>query len=61
MLALEFKGWFIQYVRKIFQKTNIFDTLTRTRTCAYQGVRFVSFLKILRTYKINDPWYDKLL
>ena len=31
------------YVRKIFRKTNISYPLTRTRTCAYQEVRNVSF------------------
>ena len=37
------KGSFIKYVRKIFRKTNISNPLIRTRTCAYQGVRNVSF------------------
>ena len=34
---------FIKYVRTIFQKTNIPNPLRRTRSCAYQGVRNVSF------------------
>ena len=33
----------IKYVRKFFRKTNISNPLIRTRTCAYQGVRNVSF------------------
>ena len=33
----------IKYVRKIFRKTNISNPLIRTRTCAYQGVRNISF------------------
>ena len=39
------QGSFIQYVREIFRKTNISYSLirTHTRTCAYQGVRSVSF------------------
>ena len=37
------KGTSIKYVRKIFRKTNISNPLIRTRTCAYQGVRNVSF------------------
>ena len=31
------------YVHKIFEKTNISYPLIHTRTCAYQGVRNVSF------------------
>ena len=38
-----FYGLSIKYIRKIFQKTNISEPLIRTRTCAYQGVRNVSF------------------
>ena len=34
---------FIQYVRRIFRKTNISYPLIRRRTCAYQGVRNVCF------------------
>ena len=37
------KGSFIYYVRKNFWKTNIPYPLFRTRLCAYQGVRNVSF------------------
>ena len=37
------KGPTIKYIRKIFQKANISNTLIRTRTCMYQGVRNVSF------------------
>ena len=33
-----------------FPKTNISYPLIRTRTCAYQELRNVSFSKILRTY-----------
>ena len=38
-------GSSIKYVRNIFRKTNIYDPLIRTRTCACQGVRNVSFSK----------------
>ena len=37
------KGLSIWHVRKIFRKTDISDPLIRTRTCAYQGIRNVSF------------------
>ena len=33
----------IKYVRKISRKTNISNPLIRMRSCAYQGVRNVSF------------------
>ena len=46
------KGLFIWYVRKIFLKTNISDPLIRRRTCAYQGVRNVSFLEYF-AYALN--------
>ena len=36
-------GSSIKYVRKIFRKTDISNPLIRTRTCAYQGVKNVSF------------------
>ena len=36
-------GSSIKYVRNIFRKTNICNALIRTRTCAYQGVRNISF------------------
>ena len=35
----------INYVRKIFRKTNVSNPLIRTRTCANEGVRNVSFLE----------------
>ena len=38
-------GSFIKYIRKIFRKTNISNPLIRTHTCAYQGIRNVSFLE----------------
>ena len=41
--ALSCKGPYIKYVLKFFRKTNISNPLIRTRTCAYQGVRNVSF------------------
>ena len=37
------KGSFIQYVLKVFRKTNIFYALIRKRACSYQGVRNVSY------------------
>ena len=49
-----FKGPSIKYVSKTFRKTNISHPLVRTRTCAYQGVRSISFWEILRTYLIDD-------
>ena len=36
-------GLSIKYVRKIFRKTNTSNPLMRARTCAYQGVRNISF------------------
>ena len=42
---------FIKYVRKISLKT-ISNPLIRTRTCAYQGVRNVSFSENL-AYVLN--------
>ena len=39
----------------MFQKNIISYPLIRTRTCAYQGVTYVVFRKILRTYKLTDP------
>ena len=59
MMCLEAKftpryGIINLYVRKGFRKTNIFQPLTRTRTCAYQRVRNVS-RKILCMYEMNDP------
>ena len=46
------QGSSIKYVRKIFRKTNISNFLIRTRTCAYQGVRNVSFSENF-TYALN--------
>ena len=40
-----YKGSFIQYVRKVFRKTNISYLLVRTRTFVCQEVRNVSFSK----------------
>ena len=51
----------IKFVRQIFRETTISNPPIRTRTCAYQGVRNVSFRKILRTYLMNDPLYVCLL
>ena len=53
------QGPSIKYVRKMFRKTNISNPLIRTRTCAYQGVRNVSFSKHLRTYLMDDPLLGK--
>ena len=50
------KGSSIKYVRKISRKTNISDPLIRTRTCAYHGVRSVSFLENF-AYVLNG-WYQ---
>ena len=38
-------GSTIKYVCKIFRKTNISNVLIPTRTCAYRGVRNLSFSK----------------
>ena len=35
--------WFIYYLRKIFQKSNISCPLTDIRTCTHQGVRNLIF------------------
>ena len=42
-LTNDSKGLSIKYASKIFRKTNISNPLIHTRTCAYQGVRNVSF------------------
>ena len=53
-------GSSIKYVRKIFRKTNISNPLIRTRTCAYQGVRNVSFPENF-VYVLNGwPQYIRL-
>ena len=44
---------FIQYVRKFSEKNKTFCPLIRTRTCAYQGVRNVSFSENF-TYLLNE-------
>ena len=43
--TFSFKGSSIKYVHKILRKTNISNPLIRTRTCAYQEGRNVSFLE----------------
>ena len=43
MLTTLVRGSSIKYVPKIFRKTNISNPLIRTRTCAYQRFRNVSF------------------
>ena len=58
VLAL-LKGPSIKYVRKIFRKSNISNPMILTRTCAYQGVKNVSFRKILRTSLMDDPYRIK--
>ena len=45
-------GSSIQYVRKIFRKTNIPYSLVGTGTCAYQEVRYVGFSEIF-AYLLN--------
>ena len=42
----------VKYVRNISRKSNIPNPLIRTRTCAYQGVRNVSFSENL-AYVLN--------
>ena len=45
--------------RQIFQKTNIFYPLIRTRTCAYQGVKNVRFLENLACFVfLKQPFWD---
>ena len=46
------KGSSTMYVHKISQKSNISNPLIHTRTCAYQGVRNVSFSENL-AYVLN--------
>ena len=41
-------------VSKISRKTNISNPLIHTHTCAYQGVRNVSYSEILRTYFMDE-------
>ena len=47
------KGSSIKYVRKIYRKANISNSLIRTHTCEYYGVRNVSFLK---NFKYVNGW-----
>ena len=49
----------IYYLIKIFRITNISYPLIRTRTCAYQGVRYVSFSEKF-VYLLNefDNWMN---
>ena len=54
---------FIYYVRKIFRKTNIINTLIHTRTCAYQWVRNVSlsenFANVTNEWSLlNDQMWE---
>ena len=51
-LTNDSKGLSIKCARKIFRKTNISNPLIRTRTCAYQDVRNVSFSENF-TYVLN--------
>ena len=50
-------GSSIQYVRKIFRKTNISYPLIRTRTCAYQeerNIRFSEKFSVRTIWMIRD-------
>ena len=47
-------------MRKIFLKTNISYSLIRTRLCAYQGVKNISFYENF-AYVLNDPKPDNWL
>ena len=53
------KGSTVKYVRKIFRKTKISNPLICTRTCAYQGVRNVSFPESF-AYVLNG-WLQNFL
>ena len=55
-----YMGSSIQYVLKIFRKTNISYPLIRTRSWAYQGVRNVSFSENF-AYLLNDLHLDLAL
>ena len=52
-------GSFIQYVRKVFRKTSISYPSIRTRTCAYQGIRYVSFSENFE-YVLNESSLQKV-
>ena len=54
-ICKNFWGSSILYVRKIFRKTNISYSLIQTKTCAYQGVRNVSFSKKFGYARMDDP------
>ena len=49
----------INYVTKIFRKTNISNSVIRTRTCVYQGFRNVSFSENF-AYVLNGWSYSNL-
>ena len=56
MRANRQRRWvFIQYVRKIFQKTNISYPLISTLRSAYQGIRNVIFSENFAYVLMNDP------
>ena len=42
--------------RQIFRKTNISNPLIRIRTCAYQGVRNISFSENLACFFLKHPF-----
>ena len=58
-------GLSIKNVRKIFRKINISNPLIRTRTCAYQGVRNVSFsgnfAYVLNGWPLRGTFYSSIL
>ena len=49
------KDYLFSTFAKCSKQLTFLAPLIRTRMFAYQGVRNVSFQKILRTYYINDP------
>ena len=55
----------IYYVRKIFRKTSISYTVIRTRTCAYQEVRNVSFSEnfayVLKGWCQTSAWKSQFI
>ena len=45
--------------RQIFRKTNIFYSMIRTRTCAYQGVKNIHFSENLVSFLfLKHPLWD---
>ena len=50
-----FQGSFIQYLRKIYQKSYITYSLIGIRTCAYQRVRNVRFSVNFTQVLMEDP------